>query len=76
MYGKVFIHTWRPFSLRVVKTRKDESEVGASRMERFPGSRKVKSIKGPSVVRKFLIDSEKQVEALGLYTYSGQEENC
>jgi len=37
----------------VIKTRKDESEVGASRMERFPENRKIEPIKGSSVGRKF-----------------------
>jgi len=37
----------------VIKTRKDENEVGVSRKEGSPENRKVKQIKGFSVGRKY-----------------------
>jgi len=49
----------------VIRTRKDENEVGVSRMERSPENRKAKQIKGSSLERKSLIDREKQMEASG-----------
>ena len=45
-------------------------------MERFPENRKVKQIKGSSIERKFLIDWEKQMEALGQSTHSDQRKDC
>ncbi len=59
----------------VIKTKKHKSEVVASRMERFPENRKVKQIKGSSIERKFLVDCEKQMEALEWNTHSDQRED-
>jgi hypothetical protein len=40
----------------VINTKKDENAGVASRMERFPGNRKVKRVKSSSIQRKLLID--------------------
>ncbi|MGZ3560151.1 MAG: hypothetical protein ACXU97_13675 [Thermodesulfobacteriota bacterium] len=56
MYGKVSFTSGDPSILGVIKIKKDESEVEASRMERFPENRKAKQIKGSSIEGRLLID--------------------
>jgi len=70
MYGKVSFTSGDHSTYGVINTNKGENAGVASRMERFPGNRKVKKIKGSSIERKFLIDREKQMAALGWNTHS------